>query len=601
MENVSSTTGTEGRSAGERVLEGTGAAPGVAVGTAFRYDASAPAVRQETVAPDAIDQEVELFADGVQRAQQELETIRAVAPEAAEADTDALIEAQALMLRDDEFLGAVRRRIRETHASAGAAVQAVLNAHRERMEASDDAYLRDRADELVALETRLLRALRQGAVAHAIDTHSVLVAQSLTATDLLRLSPHNLLGCVTAESGATSHVAVVAEALSVPLLVTAPETLRDVPSGTPVIVDADAGRLVLHPTTETRKRYRRRQAEQDAPPSPASAPLFPGPAATEDGRPVAVRANIGLKEELNLLAPYGAQGVGLLRTELFFLAHGDGRLDEDHQADAYRAVAEAAGDAGAAVRLLDLGGDDRLPRLHTAPRANNPFLGWRGIRRLLDCPDDLLRPQLRALLRANQHGSLRVLLPMVTDPDEVARVRALLTEESDRLAQNGVPHDPDMPLGIVVEVPAAALQAHAFTEHVDFFSVGTNDLTQYVLAVDRDNPRVASRHSALHPAVLGLLLRVVEAGRTAGCPVEVCGEVAGDVQAVPVLLGLGVEALSVAPQHLPAVQRLVRAVRYDATKALAREALSEPDAAAVRRRAREWLDAHGPSSEPQNP
>jgi phosphotransferase system enzyme I (PtsI) len=217
---------------------------------------------------------------------------------------------------------------------------------------------------------------------------------------------------------------------------------------------------------------------------------------------------------------------------------------------------------------------------------------------LLDRPDDLLRPQLRALLRANRHGPLRILLPMVTDLEEVRRVRALLEEETDHLQEEGVPHDPDLPLGIVVEVPAAALQAHAFAEHVDFFSIGTNDLTQYVLAVDRGNDRVATRHDALHPAVLSLVLRVVEAGRMAGCPVEVCGEIASDVQAVPVLLGLGVETLSVSPQYLPAVQRIVREIGYDDAKRLARDCLGETDAETVRRRARKWIDTHLSSSDP---
>ena len=185
---------------------------------------------------------------------------------------------------------------------------------------------------------------------------------------------------------------------------------------------------------------------------------------------------------------------------------------------------------------------------------------------------------------------------MVTDPEEVRRVRAIIDEEVDRLAAEGVAYDPDLPLGIMVEVPAAAVQAHAFAEHVDFFSIGTNDLTQYVLAVDRGNERVGAGYDALHPAVLGLILRVVEAGRMAGCPVEVCGEIAGDVQAVPVLLGLGVDTLSVAPQHLPAVQRIVRALGYEEAKGLAREILQATDAETARRRAREWVDTHVSSS-----
>jgi len=591
MDPPPSTTGmdeasSEGR---ERVLTATVAAPGVAVGTAARYDASAPVASRSSIAPDEVDAEIALFDAAVARAEQELKAVGALLPTAAADEAQTLLDAQALMLRDEDFLGAVRRRIRETHASAGAAVQAVLNVPRERMEASDDAYLRDRADELVSLEKRLLRALRRGEAALAVDAHAVLIARALTATDLLRLSRHRLLGCVTEEGSAASHLAVVAEALQIPLLVGVPRVFRAVPSGTPVLVDGEAGRLIVHPTAHTREQYRRR--DRDLTTAPETPP--DGPPTTADDCAVTVRANIGLESELELLAPYGAQGIGLLRTELYVRGDAGLPLAEDEQAEAYRRALDAAGEAGATVRLLDVGGDDRLPRRSCGLHEDNPMLGWRGVRRLLDCPDELLRPQLRALLRARSRDTLRVLLPMVTNPEEVRRVRAVAAEEHARLP--AAVHAPDsaLPLGAMVEVPAAALQADALAETVDFLSVGTNDLAQFVLAVDRTNERVAARHSALHPAVLQLVQRVVGAGRAADCPVEVCGEAAADVEAVPVLLGLGVEALSVAPPHLLRVRRLLHAIRHADTPSLARDALAAPDAAAVRAHARGWLRKQG--------
>ena len=593
MENAPPATGPNGpgASAEERVLEGTGAAPGIAIGTAYCYDASVPDVRRRSIEEREVEAELDLLSTALERAEQELETIQAFAPDALEVDTEAILEAQALMLRDEEFLQAIRGRVREEQASAGRAVTEVLEAQREKLKQSDDPYFRDRTEDFVDLEKRILRCLRRGKVAASIETHSIVVAEELTATDLLRFSRHNLLGCVTAVGGATSHLSIVAKALNLPLLVGAPDAVEAVHSGALVVLDGDEGRLVLNPEPETLDQYRQRQKEREAQ-AWAGDIRFDEPVRTADGRSVTLRANIGLETELELLAPYGADGVGLLRTELFFLAEGGGSLSEDHQAEIYQSVAEATGEDGATIRLLDLGGDDRLPQLRAGPREDNPFLGWRGIRVLLDRPDELLRPQLRALLRANRHGELRVLLPMVTDLDEVRRTQSLLDEEADRLAAKGIPSDPDLPLGIVVEVPAAALQAHAFAEHVDFFSIGTNDLTQYTLAVDRGNDRVATRHSALHPAVLGLILRTVEAGRMSGCPVEVCGEVAADVQAVPLLLGLGVDTLSVSPQYLPAVQRMVRAVSYADTKSLARWALEATDAETVRDRIQEWVDTH---------
>jgi len=576
----------------ELVIEGTGAAPGIVVGTAYRYEASAPTVRHDSISPDAVDAELDRLANAVQRAEQELETVRALAPDALVPDTDAIFEAQALMLRDEDVLRAIRQRIRDDQESAGAAVQAVLSAHRKRLEDSDDAHLRTGADDLVELERRLLRALRRGAAAAHIDARSVVVAQDLTATGLLRFRRHNLLGGVTARGGATSHAAIVAQALGLPLLVGAGKALEAVSSGDRVIVDGEEGRLIARPRPSTVDDYRQRAAD-------ASSPTEGGehesrrPLRTTDGHAVTLRANVGLEAELDLLRPDPPDGIGLLRTELFLRADGDPRpVDEERQVEAYRQVIKAAGEEGATIRLLDFGGDNR--RLHgaTGGRDDNPFLGNRGLRVLLDHPDELLRPQLRALLRANREGPLRILLPMVTDVAEVRRVRQILDEESTRLTETGVPHAPNVPLGAMVEVPAMALQAPAFTEIVDFFSIGTNDLTQYVLAVDRANDRLAARHDALHPAVLGLILRVVEAGRMSGCPVEVCGEIAGDVQAVPVLLGLGVDTLSVAPPSLPAVRRIVRATGYDAAKDLARDVLQEDDAQAVRRRARTWVDTH---------
>jgi phosphoenolpyruvate-protein phosphotransferase len=572
----------------ETVFEGIGAAPGIAIGTAYCYDASVPDVRRDTLVPDEVDKEVELLANALQRAEQELETVRALVPESLEADTDAILEGQALMLQDDDLRQALRRRIRKNHESAGTAVKSVLKAHRQRLKASDDEYMRDRADDLADLEKRLLRALRRGEVATNMETHSVLVAQSLTATDLLRFSRHSLLGCVTAEGGTTSHVSIIAKALGLPLVVGAQEALEAVSSGDPVIVDGGDGRVLLHPRDSTLEQYREQKEARE--PTVGEDDGLDWPVRTADGQAITVRANVGVEAELDLLEIYGSDGIGLFRTELFFLADGSGTLAEEHQTEVYRRVAQASGTSGATIRLLDLGGDERIPRIHSGPPEANPYLGWRGLRVLLDRPDELLRPQLRALLRANQHGSLRVLLPMVTDLDEVQRVQQLLRDEADRLARKGVAHDPDLPLGIMVEVPAAALQVHAFVEHVEFFSIGTNDLTQYVLAADRGNDRVSGRHDALHPAVLGLIVRVVEAGRMAGCPVEICGEIAGDVQAVPVLLGLGVDTLSVSPQYLPDVQRIIRSVRLSEAKRLAREALDATEAETVRRRAREWVD-----------
>lgn len=578
-------------SAAEQVFEGKGAVSGISIGTVYRYDASAPEVRRQEIGAGEIETELELLSNAVQRAERELETVRVLADQSLDADGKGIIEVQSMMLQDDELLQAVRDWIRRERESAGAAVKAVLRTHRERLADSDTEYLRDRVEDINDLERRLLRSLQRGRVAASIGADSVVIAKSLAATDVLRFGRHGMLGCVTEEGGTTSHVSIIAKALGLPTLVGVDSISASVSSGDPVILDGERGRLIVHPGPSTVETYRKRQAEHEKHVRPGGE-MDDQPAVTTDGQTVPLRANVELEEEFDLLDRFGADGIGLLRTEMLFLSKGGGPLSGEQQLQLYRKAAEATGDEGATVRLLDPGGDTRLPRRASGPKEDNPFLGWRGIRVLLDRPDELLRPQLRALLQANAHGHLRVLLPMVGDLAEVRRVRSIMEEEETRLAAEDIVHDPDLPLGIMVEVPAAALQARAFAEEVDFFSVGTNDLTQYVLAVDRGNDWVSSRYDALHPAVLGLIQRTAAAAQATGSPIEVCGESAGDLQAVPILLGLGVDVLSASPHSLPSIRRAIRQMALEDAQALADRALAVTDADTVRRLARTWLSRH---------
>lgn len=572
----------------ERVVEGIGAAPGIAIGTVHRYQIDVPEVGRTHVDEAEVEEELTLLTDALERAEQELSKIRSVAEEELETSEEDILRAQQMMLRDDEVLARVRRRIQEHHESAAHALSTVLREHRRRLETSDDDYLRERAGDLEELETRLLQSLQRGKAAKTIEPNSIVVAERLTAADVIRFQRHGMLGCVTSRGGETSHVSIIARALNLPAVAGAENVMAAVSDHDRVILDGYTGRVILHPSAETLDRYREQRArrqslrdEQDEQPE--------GPTFTTDGHRVTLRANVDFGETLDVLDRYGAEGIGLMRTEVFFLSGTGEPLGEDEQVDVYRKAAEAAGEHGATIRLFDLGGDKMLP---FAGEEGNPFLGWRGIRVLLDRAQDLLRPQIRALLRANREGRLRVLLPMVTHLDEVHRVRSIMEEEVERLSAEGVPHDPDLSLGVMVEVPAVALQASLFAEAVDFLSIGTNDLTQYVLAVDRGNDRVADRYDALHPAVLELIQRTVEAGRSTDTPVAVCGEVAGDVDALPILLGLGLDTLSVSPPYLPAVKHIVSRTSLAEAKALAAEVITAPDAGTVRHRSRDWCDQH---------
>ena len=570
------------------VVEGVGGAPGIAIGAVYCYDAPTPDVDRAHVAPDEVAAEIDVLDEALREAEDELQRVRSVAADRLDPDSEALFEAQEMMLRDEEMVQGVRKRIREEHESASQALRTVLREYRERLEDSNDAYLRERAGDLEELEHRLLRGLQRGKAAASIDPDSIVVADRLTAADVIRFSRLGVLGCVAARGGRTSHVSIIARALNVPAVVGAGGIREAVADGDRVIVDGRRGRVLVRPDADTLERYRRRRARHVSL-TDGQDRLADRPAETTDGHRITLRANVEFGETLDTLDDYGAEGIGLMRTEMLFLGNRTDAGSEADQLAVYQEAAERTGEHGATIRLLDLGGDKVLPQAQVEA---NPFLGWRGIRVLLDRPEALLRPQVRALLRANARGPLRLLVPMVTHLDEIRRVRAVVEREAERLAAEGLEHDPDLPIGAMVEVPAVALQAEAFAEVADFLSIGTNDLTQYVLAVDRGNGRVADRFDALHPAVLGLVRRTVEAGRAANTRVSLCGEVGSDVHAVPILVGLGLDELSMPPPSLPSVKHVITDIAREEAAALAKEACAAPDAATVRRRAREWIDEH---------
>jgi phosphotransferase system enzyme I (PtsI) len=616
---------TTSAGAGERIIEGVGVAPGIAIGPAHvarRHDLDA---EPDAVAPDDVEAEVERFDAALKQAEQDLERVLKVAGDRLDEASAAILEAQQMMLQDEELTAPVRRRIREKRQSAAHAVQAVMRQHRQRLAASDDAYLSERAGDLADVQHRIVSYLQRRTLAETAATQSIVVASALSAADILQLGEREVRGCITEQGGVTSHVAIIARALNVPAVAGAEAVTTIVSAADTVVLDGLRGQVVVRPTPDTLRAYRERQEQYRAFVRRESrrAPLA---GKTRDGRRLRLRANVQVRDELGALAQYGAEGIGLVRTELLFLGRQEVMQAEDEQYAAYREIVEEAAPHPVTIRLFDLGGDksgalpaptgaegeeraagadvheanagegaqhgERPAGRWTSPETN-PALGWRGVRVLLDRPD-LLRTQLRALVRASAHGSLRILIPMVTTVDEVRRVREALHAVQADLAADDVPTAETIPLGIMVEVPAVALQAGQFARTADFLSVGTNDLAQYVLAVDRANSAVADRFDALHPAVLELVARTAERGRLAGVPVSLCGEVAGDPEAVPLLLGAGLTALSASPARLPTIRHVVRALRYEEAAALTGHALKADDGGAVRALVREWAADHLP-------
>lgn len=575
---------------GERRVQGLGVAPGVAIGPAYLYAGGAWQAQRDALAPGDVAAELARFEAAVARSERELARVATVAREKVGDGSAAIFEAQAMMLRDSSFYDAVTALVEREHLAAGWAVQSVFGDVRARLEGSGSAAMRERSADVTDVQDRVLRNLQKGRATSRIARDHVVVAETLSAADVLLFSRRGILGCVLDAGGPTSHVAIMARALGVPAVVSLSGLAGHVEPGATVVLDGFAGTIVVDPTPETVAAYRAR-AERFARLTATAGDLDDEPDATADGHPVVLQANVEFREEFALLDAYRARGVGLFRTEMLFLAHGQA-LDEDQQAEVYADAFRATAPHPVTVRLLDLGGDKVLPFAH---REANPFLGWRGVRILLDRPD-LLRAQLRAVLRAAVDAPAdappRLLLPMVSSLGEVDAMRRALTEAAAALTAEGVAHRADLPLGIMVEVPAVALMADRFAEAVDFFSIGTNDLTQFTLAVDRGNDRVAGRFRELHPAVLALVARTVAAGRAAGLPVSVCGEIAADPRVTPLLVGLGVDTLSAAPAYLSLVKRVLRAFTMAEARALAVNALAQRDAGAVESLLQAFLASH---------
>ena len=565
-------------------------APGVAIGPAYLFAAGAYQATPDHLDPADVEAELERFERAIQRSERELRKITVVAREKLGEGSAGIFDAQGLILRDRQFYDAVVEHVRDNVAGAGWAVQSVLDEHRRRLESSPNASLRERAADFQDVQNRVLRNLQQGRAVSKIDPHRVVVAQNLTAADVLLFSRRGVLGVVLDFGGPTSHVSIMARALGVPAVVSLHGLAEHVGPDDVVIVDGFSGTVIVNPEPETlvaaelkAAQFARITADREA--------LLAMPSETKDGHPVALQANVEFREEFPLLHEYGAEGVGLFRTEMLFLTQGRA-LDEEQQYEVYRDAIVASAPHAVTFRLLDLGGDKVLPMSH---REANPFLGWRGIRILLDKPD-LLRPQLRAVLRAAAASAddapPRILLPMVSGIEEVREFRRAYRAVCDDLRAEGIEHRPDVPLGIMVEVPSVAIQAELYTKTVDFFSIGTNDLTQFTLAVDRGNDLVADLYHELHPAVLGLIAHTAKTANEAGIPVSVCGEVAADPRVTPLLVGLGVRTLSASPAYLTLVKRVIRAFTLEEAEDLARRALRQPDATSVGRLLDYFLACH---------
>ena len=556
----------------QSVLRGIPASPGIVVGPVHRLRWEVPEVPHRLVPDEAIPGELARFQTALDRARDRLRHVRARAEAHAGAEEAAIFDVQ-LSILDDRELGAATERLIRQNLAAEKAFDLVLLEWRQHFARHAVPMLREKVSDLVDVHIRVLSVLLELPDHDPVDlprgTNAILVTHDLTPSLTMQLDRECIAAIATESGTATAHVAILARSLGLPAVVGLRQALAALEGGEVAILDGGDGTLVIAPTEAEIAAARQRVAEEEGQ-AESRRELAHSDPVTRDGARLVIRANVDVPDEAEPGAASGADGVGLMRTE--FLVVGRATMpDEEEQYRAYRRVVQAFGDRPVVIRTFDVGGD-KLP-VGGFPAEANPFLGWRAIRMCLD-QADLFKVQLRALMRAAVHGDLRIMLPLVVTVDEVRETRTLLEEAAAELADRHVPFRDDLPLGVMVETPAAAVACDTLVRDIDFLSIGSNDLVQYTLAVDRGNANLAPRYTPFHPAVLRLMSQVQATGAAHGIEVCVCGEMGSQPLAVFALLGLGIRQLSVAPRAVADVKRVIRGVRLEAAEDAARAAMA---------------------------
>ncbi len=550
----------------EERYKGTAVSPGIAIGPLLLLYADEHIVRKRRIRPEDVGAEITRFEAALLKTRQQIQAIRnQLATAVGEADAS-IFDAHLLLLEDTSLIESVKEHLLSRLVNVDYAYEQVVRSYTRKMRELDDDYFRERAADFLDVSRRVLRNL-QGKVEQelrSLDAPSIVLAHDLAPSDTAGFDRKMVLGIATEAGSRTSHSAIMARSLNLPAVVGLKDVIAKFEPGIEVLIDGYEGLLIVAPTEQTKFEYgQREQAHHDVDVKlDALRETLP---ITVDQRRVIVSANVEILDDLPLLKEHGAEGIGLLRTEYLFL-NQDSSPSEDEQVNMYVQMAQASKPHHLIIRTLDVGGDKKRPHLGIEQEVN-PFLGFRGIRYSLGRPD-IFKTQLRAICRAGAEGNVRVMFPMVCDLSELKAARRMLDEAREELRQQNVPQAEKLEVGIMIEVPSAALTADILAKHVDFFSIGSNDLIQYTLAIDRGNESVAAMYQPSHPAVLRLMQTVVEAAHRNNIWVGVCGEVASDVVLMPALIGLGMDELSASAASIPRIKRAVQALNYEQSRLL---------------------------------
>ncbi|QRN86373.1 phosphoenolpyruvate--protein phosphotransferase [Clostridia bacterium] len=551
------------------MIRGIGVSDGIVIGKVFKHNQAELVINKETISD--VKKEIEKLDEALRKSVADVEKLRVKTEKNADADTAAIFGAHIEILKDPELRDGTICRIENEHINADFAFQAISDSFVDMFEAMEDEYFRERALDVKDVSKRVLMYIqgKEMVSLSSLEEEVVLVARDLTPSDTAELEKGLVKGFITDIGGRTSHTAIMARILEIPAVVgtkVAFETLND---GDMVVLDGLSGRVVANPTEEEIKEYEAIAEEHER--NKAIWETFKDKESlTKDNKQVEISANIGKAADIQRVLDHGAEGIGLYRTEFLFMGRSDWP-NEEEQLKSYRMVLESMGNKPVVIRTLDIGGDKNLDYLKMDEELN-PFLGVRALRLCMSMPD-IFRTQLRALLRASVFGNLHIMFPMVATVDEFREAKRLLQEVEQELVEEGKEVSSTYKTGIMVEIPSAAILADAFAPEVDFFSIGSNDLIQYTFASDRMNEKVSYLYQTCNPSILRLISMVIEAAHKEGKWVGMCGEMAGDVRSIPLLLGLGLDEFSMSASGVLKARHFVSEQKYENAKALAKKAL----------------------------
>ncbi len=540
----------------EVVLEGVPASPGISIGPCFVFAELTWDPVPTIISAEQVGEQIQTFRNSVNSVLEELkQTYRKTQHQYGD-ELAEIMEVQIAFLEDDIFLREVEELIESKLYDAAYATFLIFREKKEHFLQMSDEYFRERALDIHALKERIIQHIlgREMPTSISIDHPAIVIADNLTPSETVNLHKQNVLGFATNAGGRTSHTAIVAKALSVPAVVGLKKVTEMAETGSIVILDGTHGKIILNPSPPTINRYKKEQKhflslEKKLLKESARESV------TRDGKKVCLHANIEFEEELAQVKQVNADGIGLYRTEGLFINRPD-LPGEDEQAEMYTRVAKKIYPQKVVIRTADIGGDKVLPGILTT-QEENPFLGWRAIRFWLDHKIGFVA-QLKAILRANRQHNVQLLLPMISGLDEVYQVKELLKEAKAQLRKEGKPFGEPIELGVMIEIPSMVILADVLAKEVDFVSIGTNDLVQYTLAVDRGNEKVAKLYSHFHPAILRMIKMIIDAGQKENITVGMCGEMAGDPLAIPLLLAIGIHCFSASPTVIPEIKRIIR-------------------------------------------